>query len=270
MTQYPLSQNSARWLCEVTEEPVIVGTCLACARARKLPSCPFNVALLKALAAANRPDAAITGLHQTGYPVLRVSSLTGCVRKSWFSLRAEHRLETPSRHWARLRGTIFHHALENMGEGHVERRLTAFLYDSEVAAFVTGRIDGYDPESTTLTDYKTSRRLPGSVRPHHYHQVQLYAWLLVRNGFGLPSTIRLLYISMAKVRSFDVAVPTEQELVTLEAELLERVRRILADRPPAAVPEQSWECKYCGFSQCPAHPEQAHSPTVSSVQEPIA
>ncbi|RME50075.1 MAG: Dna2/Cas4 domain-containing protein [Caldilineae bacterium] len=251
-TQTPYLPNPPRWLCEVTEEPVTVAACLACARERRQPSCPFNVALLKALAAANEPDAAISGLHQTGYPVLRVSSLTGCVRKSWYSLRAERRLETPSQHWARLRGAIFHHALENMGEGHIERRLTAFLYDQEAAAFITGRIDGFSPERNELVDYKSTRRLPGNVRPHHHRQVLLYAWLLARNGFGPPRTIRLIYISMAKVKSFDVPPPTPAELAELETNLLVRVRRILADEPPEPTPEETWECKYCPFSECPA------------------
>jgi CRISPR/Cas system-associated exonuclease Cas4 (RecB family) len=257
--QTPFPQNRPRWLCEVTEEPVTVSACLACARGCKQPSCPFNPALLKALAEANEPDAALAGLHQTGYPVLRVSSLTGCVRRTWYSLRAERRLETPSQHWARLRGTIFHHALENMGDGHVERRLVTFLYDQEVAAFVTGRIDGYDPERQALTDYKTARRLPSSVRSHHHRQVHLYAWLLARNGFGVPGAIRLIYISMARVRSFDVAVPDEQDLLDLERELLARVRCILSDEPPNPTPEMAWECKYCAFTQCPSHPEKADS-----------
>lgn len=249
--------NDPLWLCEVTHEPVTVAACLACARERRQPTCPFNPALLRALAAANEPDAALSGLHQTGYPVLRVSSLTGCVRKSWYSLRAERRLETPSDHWARLRGTIFHAALEQMGDGHVERRLTAFLYDTAVAAFISGRIDGYDPETASLTDYKTARRLPSSLRPSHLRQVQLYAWLLWKNGYGVSRSLRIVYISMAAVRSFEAATPTESDLVRLEEGLLSRIRAILHDEPPPATPQEKWECRYCAFAQCPAHPEHS-------------
>jgi CRISPR/Cas system-associated exonuclease Cas4 (RecB family) len=265
-SQIPFPQNRPRWLCEVTEDPVTVSACLDCARERRQPSCPFNPALLKALAGANEPDAALAGLHQTGYPVLRVSSLTGCVRRTWYSLRAEGRLERPSQHWARLRGTIFHQALENMGDGHVERRLVTFLYDSEVAAFITGRIDGYDPQRHELADYKTARRLPGSVQFHHHRQVHLYAWLLARNGFGLPKAIRILYISMSSVRSFDVAVPTDADLMALETDLLARLRRILADEPPEPTPEMAWECTYCAFAHCPLHPN--HSQRSSPEDDP--
>jgi CRISPR/Cas system-associated exonuclease Cas4 (RecB family) len=244
------------WLCEVSAQPVTRADCLACARERRQPTCAFNPALLRALAAANEPDAALTGLHQTGYPVLRVSSLTGCIRQSWYSLRSERRLEKPSEHWSRLRGVIFHAALEQMGDGHVEKRLTAFLYDSTVAAFISGRIDGYDPDTASLTDYKTTRRLPGNLRPHHLRQVHLYAWLLWKNGYGLPQAIRMVYISMAAVRSFDAAVPSESDLMRLEDDLLSRIRAILHDSPPPPIPQESWECKYCGFAQCPAHPGQ--------------
>ncbi|MBI1299532.1 Dna2/Cas4 domain-containing protein [bacterium] len=249
-----------RWLCEVTEQPVGERACLACARERRQPACPFNPALLRALAAADEPDAVLTGLHQTGYPVLRVSSLTGCVRKAWYSLRSERKLETPGEHWARLRGTIFHHALERMGDGHVERRLVAFLYDADVAAFITGRIDGYDPEQGTLHDYKTTRRLPTRVSDHHRRQVELYAWLLTRNDFPLPTAIRILYISMAKVKSFDVPVPSPDQLDALEAELLDQIRRLLHVEPPEAIPREPWECKYCTYTACPSHPGQAGEP----------
>jgi CRISPR/Cas system-associated exonuclease Cas4 (RecB family) len=245
------------WLCEVTEEPVSERACLACAQARLQPACPFNAALLKALAAAQRPDATLCGLHQTGYPVLRVSSLTGCARQGWYALRAEPRLETPGAYWARLRGTIFHHALEGMGDGHVERRLVAFVYDAEVAAFVSGRIDGYDPETGVLHDYKTTRCLPTRVSEHHRRQVELYAWLLHRNGFGLPTHIRILYISMANVKSFDVPVPTPDQLDALETDLLDHIHRLLAAEPPEAMPREPWECKYCAFTQCPAHEGKA-------------
>lgn len=253
-TSFPTDEPA--WLCEVNEAPISVRDCLTCARDRNEPTCPFNVAILKALAAANEPDAAILGLRQVGYPVLRVSSLTGCVRKAWYSLRSTRKLETPSAHWARLRGTVFHAALENMGDGHVERRLTAFLYDSEIAAFITGRIDGYDPERQEITDYKTSRRLPQSVRPAHRRQIHLYAWLLARNGYGIPQSLRIIYISMAKIRSFDLPAPDEGELESLEQELLATVGQILDDEPPAAVPKAKWECKYCPFTHCPAHAEQ--------------
>lgn len=245
------------WLCEVTATPVTPAACLACARQRLQPSCSFNPALLKALAAANQPDLSIEGLRQVGYPVLRVSSLVGCARKAWYARQGGGPpLEKPSEHWARLRGTIFHAALENMGDGHVERRLVAFLYDREMAAFVTGRVDGYDPETGCLTDYKTTRRLPGSLRPFHQRQVWLYAWLLARNGFGIPCSIRVIYLNMAGIHSCDVVAPSPADLDELEANLLSRLRAILAAQPPDAQPEEPWECKYCPFRQCPAHPAQ--------------
>ena len=122
-----------------------------------------------------------------------------------------------------------------------------------VAAFITGRIDGYDPERGTLHDYKTTRRLPSRVSEHHRRQVELYAWLLMRNGFDLPTAIRILYISMARVKGFDVPVPSPDQLDALETELLDQIRRLLHAEPPEPVPREKWECKYCAFTQCPSH-----------------
>ncbi|MBP7961451.1 MAG: PD-(D/E)XK nuclease family protein [Caldilineaceae bacterium] len=243
--------NHPSWLCELSREPVSEADCLACARQRLQSDCPFNPAILKALAEANAPDVGLSGLHQIGYPVLRVSGLVGCARKSWYGRTRSPMLETPSEHWSRLRGTIFHAALESMGEGHVERRLTAFLYDDQVAAFITGRIDGYNPANGVLTDYKTAIRLPSRVRPHHQRQLWLYAWLLWKNGVGLPASIRVIYIHMRAIRSFDAVTPTEQDLAELERSLLQRLHLILAAEPPAARPEESWECKFCGYAECP-------------------
>ena len=70
--------NHPSWLCELSREPVSEADCLACARQRLEPDCPFNPAILKALAEANAPDVGLSGLHQIGYPVLRVSGLVGC------------------------------------------------------------------------------------------------------------------------------------------------------------------------------------------------
>jgi RecB family exonuclease len=115
------------------------------------------------------------------------------------------------------------------------------------AAFVSGRIDGYDPETGVLHDYKTTRRLPSRVSAPHRRQVELYAWLLHRNGFGLPHAIRLLYLSMTGLRSFDLPVPTPHQLDALEQDLLVHIRRLL-----------------CAFTQCPVH--HSHQPSAVSPQ----
>ena len=44
------TSSTPSWLCELSREPVSEADCLACARQRLEPDCPFNPALLKALA----------------------------------------------------------------------------------------------------------------------------------------------------------------------------------------------------------------------------
>jgi len=61
----------------------------------------------------------------------------------------------------------------------------------------------------------------------------------------------VIYIHMRAIRSFDAVTPTEQDLAELERSLLQRLHLILAAEPPAARPEESWECKFCGYAECP-------------------
>lgn len=255
-----------QWLCQMTGEPVTAKDCLRCAEQGNRPGCPFTPAILRALAKANEPDPVLENLQRIGYPVIRVSSLVGCPRKAWYERTVGRPLERPMEHWARLRGSIFHSAFEDMGNGLVEKRFTTFLYDPPV--FVSGRVDGYDPETGTLYDYKTvnakarwDRTLKKYVtftlkepRSHHTAQLRLYAWLLWKNGYDIPSRMRLVYITMAHVTSFDLVPPTMEEMQDIESEVTEKARIIVADDAPPAEPDEDWECRYCPFTQCPKHP----------------
>ena len=124
--------NQPVWLCEVTREPVTYPACITCAEQRTQPDCPFPPHLLAALHEANQPDDVVEGIRHTGYPVVRVSSLlwAASTRRGWGANQG-FPLETPTDHWARLRGTLIHRAIEEMGadaEGLTEKRLTAFVW----------------------------------------------------------------------------------------------------------------------------------------------
>jgi len=250
------------WLCEVTRTPVAYGVCLACARQRLLPTCPFPPHLLAALYGANQPDEVVEGMRQTGYPVLRVSSLLGCKYKTWLSRNEGYPLETPMEHWARLRGKLIHHALAELGGDAgslTERRLTAFVEDEGLAAFVTGRIDAYDLAHRTLFDFKTvnlgKTGLAGMTlpQPRHVKQLKLYAWLLARNGYPPPQHFRLVYLTMADLCSVDVKAPAADELVQVEGWVRNILCDALATQPPSPQPVEPWECRYCPFTHCPSN-----------------
>lgn len=250
------------WLCEVTHEPVAYAACLACAHQRLRPECPYPPHLLAALHAATLPDDVVEGIRHTGYPVVRVSSLLGCKHQSWLGRTQGYPLETPGDHWARLRGSLIHRAIEEMGgsaEGLSEKRLTTFVWDKEIAAFVTGRVDAYSVASRTLYDFKTVNTGKSGMgtlplpKPRHVKQLHIYSWLLARNGYPPPTSIRIAYMSMGELRTVDAPALDEPALEQVEGWVLRILRDILAPTPPPPRPVEAWECRFCTFSQCPAH-----------------
>lgn len=250
------------WLCEVTRAPVTYAACISCARTRQQPSCPFPPTLLTALHAANQPDDVVEAIRHTGYPVLRVSSLLGCKYKSWLGRNQGYPLETPSEHWARLRGTLIHKAIEEMGaagSGLIEQRLTAFVWDENVATFVSGRVDLYDIESRTLFDFKTVNTGKGGInslqlpKPRHVNQLQIYSWLLAKNGYPPPTSIRIAYLTMSELRTVDAPAPDLAARERIEQWVLSIARDLLSPTPPPARALEPWECRLCPFTQCKAN-----------------
>ena len=118
--------NTATWLCEVTAQPVPLHDCLECAEHRLLPACSFPPTVLKALANSMRADDGLLEAQalaqRAGVALLRVTGLLGCTRQAWYGLHAAPPLEKPSEHWSRLRGTIFHAALESLEQARQETR----------------------------------------------------------------------------------------------------------------------------------------------------
>lgn len=63
------------WLCDVTQEPVALQTCLACSRTQG--TCRFTYPILQALAETLAEDEGLTLLHHLGQPIIRVTDLVG-------------------------------------------------------------------------------------------------------------------------------------------------------------------------------------------------
>jgi hypothetical protein len=263
------------WACEVTDQGVTVQACLACARERLVPACPLTHTLLSALAASHEVEPALEALKAVGYPIIRVTSLTGCAREAWYGLNeTPAALEKPGRKWARLRGTIFHAGLERVAAGMPERRFFTFL--PEVATFVTGRVDGYDPATGRLEDYKTidrkrrwDKHAGGYVLQkmhgpldHHVEQLRLYVWLLARNGYPVTES-RIVYLAMAEIETFDVPVPGVAELAQLEEEVIIHARAIVGAQAPPPMPQEAWNCRFCRYAQCPSNANPTVVPLTS-------
>jgi len=186
--------NTEIWLCEITGQPIPLHDCLECAEHRQVPACPFPPTVLKALANSMRGDDGLLEAQalalRAGVALLRVPSLLGCTRQAWYGLHGRPPLEKPSEHWSRLRGTIFHAALESLaGENAVaETRLIASLEELGAQAWIAGKIDHYDPALRLATDYKTintfGRKMSALELPkqHHVAQLWIYGWLLGKSG----------------------------------------------------------------------------------------
>jgi len=254
------------WLCEVTGDPVTPEACLTCSRQRQQAECDFTPAILRALHASMQADPALQAVYslaqQTGITVLRVSSLTGCTRQAWYRITQHTPLEKPGRHWARLRGSIFHRALENMAGKDIvaERRFVVSLQPFGVDVWIAGQVDNYDPVTGVLTDLKTINSFGRSLHkmdlPQEHHKVQLwiYCWLLAQSGWPYPDAAQIIYVDMGKVRKTSVPLPTADGQVMIERRLVEKAKAIAEAEAagPQGDPRAEWMCRYCLFKQgCP-------------------
>jgi CRISPR/Cas system-associated exonuclease Cas4 (RecB family) len=254
------------WLCETTGLPIPLHECLECAEHRQIPACPFPPTVLKALANSMRGDdgllEALALAKRAGVALLRVTSLLGCTRQAWYGLQGPGPLEKPSEHWSRLRGTIFHAALESLAgeETLAETRLIASLEELGARAWIAGKIDHYDPALRLATDYKTlntfGKKMTGLELPkqHHVAQLWIYAWLLGKSGYPYPLAGRIVYMDMGTVRTVDVPMPDTEMQAAVEARLVEKARLITEAGPtgPTGDPPESWHCRYCPHAtSCP-------------------
>lgn len=60
-------------------------------------------------------------------------------------------------------------------------------------------------------------------------------------------------MSMGELRTVDAPALDEPALEQVEGWVLRILRDILAPTPPPPRPVEAWECRFCTFSQCPAH-----------------
>ena len=258
--------NTAIWLCEITGQPIPLHDCLECAEHRQVPSCPFPPTVLKALANSMRGDDGLLEAQalaqRAGVALLRVTGLLGCTRQAWYYLHGRPPLEKPSEHWSRLRGTIFHAALESLAGEHAvaETRLIASLEELGARAWIAGKVDHYDPALRLLTDYKSvnsfGRKMASLDLPkqHHIAQLWIYSWLLAKSGYPYPLAGRVVYMDMGAVRTVDVPMPDTDLQAAVEARLVEKARLITEADPagPTGDPQEQWQCSYCACAgQCP-------------------
>ena len=187
--------------------------------------------------------------------VIRVSSLTGCQRKQWYTahdyVQDEDTRTLAEKAWAMMRGTLMHKGLESYTPASpssvTEHRLWQRVGRKYV---VTGKPDLIEilDDQFKLWDYKTTGLLPVSEPySNHVAQIRLYAWLMREWGYAkLPIHGIVMYHSLADgLKAFDWEVEpyTTGEVLTLLSAV--HGTDILEHSPIAP-----WECKSCPFSAC--------------------
>jgi hypothetical protein len=166
--------------------------------------------------------------------------------------------DASDRVWAVL-GTAVHALLEHEGENDfTEQFMSAEMHNVKI----TGRIDNYNMETGTVTDYKTATVWKIKFRDFDdwYKQGMIYAWLLAQNGFVIK---RCRFIALLKDHSknearrdsgyppgpiyiyeFDV---TPERLAEIESFIAERVAKywqclpLKDDAIPPCLPEERWD-----------------------------
>ena len=83
-----------------------------------------------------------------------VTELTGCLAKAYFS-RTRQVQEMVESAWAKLRGSMLHYVVRSLGWSELKVSMRFPLKAEEIT--IVGHVDGYDPETATVYDLKTTR-----------------------------------------------------------------------------------------------------------------
>ena len=119
------------------------------------------------------------GLQERREAGISVTSLTGCLRASYFAIRTDY-WQYPSRLWPAYRGTLGHLLIERGSdpENICETRFARYLD----GVLVTGKPDEINPKRRLIIDYKTKEKFPQGVPAQYAEQLNCYR-LLVADGY---------------------------------------------------------------------------------------
>jgi len=181
---------------------------------------------------------------RTQQTTLGVSSLGGCRRQAWHTIRGDVAENNNLLRLASIMGTAIHKAIEDafpFGEYEKEIRV-------EVDNLPIGNVDLYIPHLKAVVDWKTTvvRNLVKFPTTQQRWQVQVYGYLLERVGKRVETVTLVAIPRDSDERSIKVHTEPYDESVALEAlAWLDDVKQ--RTEPPA--PERPVNfCKhYCKF-----------------------
>jgi hypothetical protein len=132
--------------------------------------------------------------YNAGDSKFTVTGLISPPQRTWLAMHNEKH-EDPYSKFLALLGTAVHKILEenvdeSLGE-FAERRMFMDVSMGGVDFKVSGQIDFYEP--TTVFDYKITGGVVDRMKPEHYHQVQMNAYLAVKNGVRVDN-VGVVYV----------------------------------------------------------------------------
>lgn len=165
------------FICEVTNAPVSLTECLACAQLSAREACPLTYPLLAGIAAqlAPRDLGEVPRVAGWQMPLISVTELLGCPLRWQLAQERNFYVKPTEAYWA-WRGTLIHEIVSRYAPpgALVEQR-----YYVDVAGFrLTGQPDLVYQER--IVDYKTTKSLPQTLKtftcPHCGYIIRRDQW----------------------------------------------------------------------------------------------
>ncbi len=173
-------------------------------------------------------------------PTFGITSLTSnCIRQSYYKLTIEevHNLE---KLWAFSRGQAIHTFItqtlkDEEKEIFVKKDFPTFT----ILGFIDAIHDGI------IYEFKTTHDIPENPQSHHVLQGQAYYSLLNPEQQAKIKKILLIYLSMQKIKTFEV--PKRDITGWLYVRAQQLTNALKTEIPPEK--EVTWLCNYCDFEK---------------------
>jgi len=171
-------------------------------------------------------------------PAYGVGSLVDeCLRRSFYRITEEEILDL-EKLWTFSRG----HAIHEFITRTLPKTEKEIFIKKEFQSFdVIGFIDAMSED--TVYEFKTTNNIPDAPQSHHALQAQGYFSMLAPEQQAKINKIKVIYLSLQKIKSFEV--PRRDILPMLEARAAQLTLSLSKKTPPKR--EVGWICKYCEF-----------------------
>ncbi|MBD3263225.1 Dna2/Cas4 domain-containing protein [Candidatus Woesearchaeota archaeon] len=169
-------------------------------------------------------------------PAFGVTTLTtNCLRQSYYRL-TEEEIRDLEKLWIFSRGHAMHEFVtKTLEEGQKE----VFVKKKFPYYDIIGFIDALHED--TIHEFKTTSNLPQEPQKHHILQAQAYYSLLDELKQSATKKIIITYLSMNKIKHFEV-IP-RNILPWLKTRAAKLTQALKTNIPPPA--EATWLCNYC-------------------------